>query len=65
MKYLSFDVFDTCLIRACGLPENIFRIIGRKIFDSKDPNYFELISNFCRIRQEAELAARKCIKAEE
>ena len=33
MKYLnSFDVFDTCLIRKCGSPENVFNILSHDVF---------------------------------
>ena len=30
MKLISFDIFDTVLIRKCGLPENIFPIRSRE-----------------------------------
>lgn len=29
---VSFDIFDTCLIRRCGDANNIFWLLGRKIF---------------------------------
>lgn len=32
MKLISFDIFDTVLIRKCGLPENIFPIVAEKLF---------------------------------
>lgn len=31
---ISFDIFDTCLIRKCGDPHLVFWMIGRKIFGS-------------------------------
>lgn len=34
MKIASFDVFDTCLIRKCGNPENVFWILAKKLFPS-------------------------------
>lgn len=32
MKVASFDIFDTCLIRKCGKPENLFFLLSKKIF---------------------------------
>lgn len=32
MKYVSFDIFDTCLIRKCGEATNVFFLLGRKLF---------------------------------
>lgn len=42
MKYESFDIFDTCLIRECGDAENVFFLLGRKLFgaDSTDAEMF-------------------------
>lgn len=28
----SFDIFDTCLIRACGTPENFFDVLSKQVF---------------------------------
>ena len=32
MNYVSFDIFDTCLIRKCGEAQNVFFLLGRKLF---------------------------------
>ena len=32
MNIASFDIFDTCLIRKCGKPENLFFLLSKKIF---------------------------------
>lgn len=32
MKVASFDIFDTCLIRKCGKPENVFFLLSKKLF---------------------------------
>ena len=30
--FSSFDIFDTCLVRACGTPETFFDILSKKVF---------------------------------
>lgn len=35
-NHVSFDVFDTCLIRRCGLPHKIWDIMADKLFDTDD-----------------------------
>ena len=32
MKLVSFDIFDTCLIRKCGAPENVFDVLSLRAF---------------------------------
>lgn len=32
MKCVSFDIFDTCLLRKCGSPEAVFHILGAQLF---------------------------------
>lgn len=32
MKITSFDIFDTCLVRTCGTPENFFDILSMQVF---------------------------------
>ncbi|MEL7640513.1 MAG: hypothetical protein AAGU21_12800 [Solidesulfovibrio sp.] len=50
IKIVSFDIFDTMLLRPCVTPSSIFKIIGKKsVFGY----------NFCKIRINAESAARK------
>jgi FMN phosphatase YigB (HAD superfamily) len=46
MKLISFDIFDTVLIRKCGLPENIFPIVAEKLF----PNDLALQQEFVQSR---------------
>lgn len=36
MKLVSFDIFDTTLVRKCGAPENIFYLLANRIFGSSD-----------------------------
>ena len=33
MEISSFDIFDTCLIRKCGTPENFFDVFSLRAFD--------------------------------
>lgn len=33
MKVYSFDVFDTCLIRKCGEPQNVLDILSRLVYE--------------------------------
>lgn len=42
MKLVSFDIFDTTLIRQCGLPKNIFYLLAKQLFgkDTARSNYF-------------------------
>jgi len=42
-KICSFDVFDTCLIRKCGKPENVFRLLAKCFFDEFSSIYFDFI----------------------
>jgi predicted HAD superfamily hydrolase len=35
-KYVSFDVFDTCLIRRCGMPYKIWDLMADRLFDKDD-----------------------------
>lgn len=30
-EYISFDIFDTLIIRSCGKPDNVFRILGQRL----------------------------------
>ena len=30
IKLVSFDLFDTTLIRKCGIPNNVFYILSKK-----------------------------------
>lgn len=55
MKISSFDIFDTCLVRKCGTPENVFFILGKDLLPAATER--ELII-FVRIRIESEMEAR-------
>ena len=55
MKLASFDIFDTCLVRACGQPNSIFDIMGKELFGSKDNNKWR---DFANERCKAEKRAR-------
>ena len=35
-EYVSFDVFDTCLIRRCGLPYKIWDLMADRLFGKDD-----------------------------
>lgn len=52
---ISFDIFDTCLIRRCGAPENVFWLLGRRLF-GKDTTKAEM---FLHWRKGAEDQAKQ------
>ncbi len=54
MKLASFDIFDTTLIRKCGLPENIFYLLAHRLY----PEDRALREEFLLWRQIAEEKAR-------
>ena len=35
-RYYSFDVFDTCLARLCGAPNNLFEVLSNKVVSRMD-----------------------------
>ena len=39
MKISSFDIFDTCLVRKCGTPENFFDVFSLWAFDHEPPEW--------------------------
>lgn len=47
----SFDVFDTCIARSCGKPENIFRLLAEEVVRDKDES---LLRAFVKARRDAE-----------
>ncbi len=55
MKLASFDIFDTCLVRACGQPNSIFDIMGKELFGANDNNKWR---DFANERCKAEKRAR-------
>lgn len=48
MKVVSFDIFDTCLIRKCGYAEAVYSILGDKLFpeDTTKAREFETQRHF-------------------
>ena len=52
MKISSFDIFDTCLVRKCGTPENLLDVLSLKAFNHEPQEW---------ARQEF-VAARKLIE---
>lgn len=52
MKITSFDIFDTCLVRTCGTPENFFDVLVYKVFDNEVDDLTR--SNFIIARRKAE-----------
>lgn len=61
MKLYSFDIFDTCLVRLCGEPDNVFFILGESILESSDDS---LLRDFVRERKMAERTATKTLNKE-
>lgn len=35
MKISSFDIFDTCLLRKCGTPDNFFDVFSLRVFNGE------------------------------
>lgn len=50
----SFDIFDTALIRKCGLPENVFYLLANRLY----PDNRALSEAFLLWRKQAEQQAR-------
>lgn len=63
MKYYSFDIFDTCFVRACGSPLNVFDLLAYKILgdDSEESHRMD----FALIRINGEKKARSELQKEE
>lgn len=55
-KYFSFDIFDTCIVRSCGNPDNIFFLLARYVVRTKEES---LIRAFVIDRKNAEKKALK------
>lgn len=54
MKLVSFDIFDTVLIRKCGLSENVFYLLANRLY----PDNRALREAFLLWRRQAEQQAR-------
>lgn len=55
-KVISFDIFDTCLVRTTGKPESVFEILARTVINSASDAD---ILDFIKIRKEGEISARQ------
>lgn len=61
MKLASFDIFDTTLIRKCGLPKNIFYLLACRLY----PDDIAKRESFLLWRRRAEQVASACNPAKE
>ena len=57
IKIYSFDIFDTCLIRACGRPEFVFDILAKRVL-GPNANMTQCM-DFAFLRRNAESIAIK------
>lgn len=57
MNLVSFDIFDTTLLRSCGTEDNVFTILAYTILGDDTSEAF--ITEFIRIRKIAEFKAKK------
>lgn len=39
VRITSFDIFDTCLVRKCGTPENFFDVFSLRAFNHEPPEW--------------------------
>lgn len=53
-NYVSIDVFDTCLVRRCGMPEKIWDLMCERLFEKND---FRGKLSFVNSRENAEKLA--------
>lgn len=61
MKLASFDIFDTALIRKCGLPKNIYYLLACRLY----PDDIAKRESFLLWRRRAEQVALACNPAKE
>lgn len=59
----SFDIFDTCFVRACGHPRNIFDILAIRILG--DDAEISSLADFAYIRINGERRARRSLDKHE
>lgn len=57
MDVYSFDIFDTCLIRKCGEPQNLFDILSWLVFEKPVPDNVRM--EFIMARRMADLSTYK------
>lgn len=63
MRCYSFDLFDTCFVRACGHPKNVFDLLAYRILG--DGSSESIRCDFAQIRIEGEKKARRLSSEEE
>lgn len=63
MKTYSFDIFDTCFIRSCGTPHNLFDLLAYRILGDESDESSR--TDFAFIRIEGERKARISLKKED
>jgi len=62
----SFDVFDTCLVRRIGRPQDLFYLLGQRLFLAAGTRFTDDdVHEFVRERVEAERRARRNCAAED
>lgn len=54
-RVCSFDIFDTCLVRTCGIPSGVFDIMARRAIPLADETQ---LADFANIRINGEKIAR-------
>ena len=57
----SFDVFDTCIARTCGKPDNIYRMLAEEVVKYKDES---ILRAFVIDRKKAEKTAMRSLNKE-
>ena len=61
IKIATFDIFDTCLVRATGGPDSVFILMARRILNTSSKSD---IQDFVIIRKEGEKKARNMFNRE-
>jgi FMN phosphatase YigB (HAD superfamily) len=57
--HYSFDIFDTCLVRACGSPQMVFSLVAQQLGNGR-----AFVADFVKRRIQAELEAQARLKKE-
>lgn len=48
MKLVTFDIFDTTLIRRCGVPEGVFHLLAEKLWPGESIRHIEYMNLRCQ-----------------
>ena len=59
MNVCSFDIFDTCLVRACGYPETVFDMLAERVLG--DGETMTALVDFAAERRDGEMRARRAL----